>query len=171
MFAQQDLATQLVAALKKDIPAHYLPPAEGAQPATQMVLPASICKGTRGYIEKIVSQINGCYEKGWYDGCAVMMRRLLETLIIEVFEHYRLDKKIKNSSGDFFYLSDLVSAVLNEPSWNLGRNTKKSLPKLKTIGDFSAHSRRFMAHRQDIETLISDFRVVVQELVFLANLK
>lgn len=58
-----------------------------------------------------------------------------------------------------------------ETTWNLGRNTKRALPKLKSIGDQSAHSRRYVAHREDLEPLIADFRVVCQELLFLSKLK
>jgi len=50
------------------------------------VLPRELFDGTRGYIEKVVSQINGSYDHGWYDCCAVMCRRLAETLIIEGYE-------------------------------------------------------------------------------------
>jgi hypothetical protein len=136
-----------------------------------MVLPHSLVKGTRGYIERIAYQINGCYEYGWYDACAVMMRRMMETLIIEVFEHHKIAAQIKNSSGDFFYLSDLISATISQTSWNLGRNTKQALPRMKTLGDQSAHSRRFVAHREDVDKMQEDFRIVVQELLFLAKLK
>ena len=157
--------------LKNELPKDYLPPAEGTNALTEMVIANSFFKNTRGYIEKVVNQINGCYEKGWFDSCAVMMRRLLETLIIEVFESYKIDSKIKNGNGDFLYLSDLVSALQSETSWNLGRNTKKVLPALKAIGDYSAHSRRYVAHRKDIDDVKNDFRLVTQELVFLAKLK
>ena len=50
------------------------------------LFPFDIVKGTRGYVERIVKQVNGCYGKGWYDACAVMSRRLLEVLIIDSFE-------------------------------------------------------------------------------------
>ena len=100
-----------------------------------------------------------------------MIRRLVETLIIESFEHYGIANKIKNSNGDFFYLRDLINITLAETSWNLGRNTKKALPKLKDIGDKSAHSRRFNAHRRDVNKIIAELRVVTQELIYLAGLK
>jgi hypothetical protein len=136
-----------------------------------MVLAHSHVRKTRGYIERINYQINGCYEHGWYDGCAVMMRRLLETLIIEVFETHKVAAEIKNGNGDFFMLSDLVSVLLTSKHWNLGRKTRQALPKLKSLGDSSAHSRRFVAHRDDIDKVQQEFRIVVQELVFLAGLK
>ena len=127
--------------------------------------------GTRGYIEKVVFQINGCYENGWFDACAVMMRRLLETLIIESFEAHGIAANAKNPSGDFHMLGGLIKRALSESAWNLGRNSRRALPKLKAIGDQSAHSRRYNAHREDIDKLVVDFRIVCQELLYLATLK
>lgn len=122
-------------------------------------------------LERITHQINGTYSNGWYDSCAVMIRRLLETLIIETFESHHIAHVIKNQAGDFLYLSNLISTALSEPTWNLTRNAKQALPKLKDIGDKSAHSRRYNAVRNDIDKLNSEIRVVVQEFVYLAGLK
>ena len=78
------------------------PPEEGLRAASQRVIPMSIVRATRGYIERIANQANGAYDNGWYDACAVMIRRLLETLIIEAFEHEQIADKIKNSAGGLF---------------------------------------------------------------------
>jgi len=158
-------------AIQADALAELGPPEEGLLAASQQVIPSSVVRKTRPYIEKIVNQINGTYDRGWYDASAVMIRRLIETLIIETFEFHNISANIKNSAGDFLYLRDLIGLMLNETVWNLSRNCKKALPKLKDIGDKSAHSRRFLAHRGDIDPLRDDIRLVVQELVFLANLK
>ncbi len=157
--------------INADVSKELAPPEEGLRSSTQVVIPMSVVRGTRGYIERVSNQINGSYENGWYDGCAVMLRRLLETLIIEAFEHHSIAGKIKNSSGDFFYLKDLIENCLKETSWNLSRNCKQAMPKLKDIGDKSAHSRRYNANRGDIDPLLIDIRLVVQELVYLAALK
>lgn len=149
----------------------WVPPPEGGTSQSDMVLISSLTKGTRGYIERIVNQINGTYEHGWYDASSVMIRRLIETLIIEAFEHYKIDSQIKNSGGEFFFLNDLVTCTLDCTQWNLTRNAKKALPKLKDIGDKSAHSRRFIAQRGDIDKIVPDLRVAAQELIYLANLK
>ncbi len=74
-------------------------------------------------------------------------------------------------STSHFYLKDLISALAAEKSWNLRKNSKAALLKLKDVGDMCAHSRRFIAQRQDIDKLISNFRIIVQELVALAQLK
>jgi hypothetical protein len=118
-----------------------------------------------------VSQINGCYASGWYDACAVMIRRLVETLVIETFESHKMESKIMNPTGDYLHLGGLVTNALNEPKWNLSRNAKRALPRLKDVGDLSAHNRRFTAQREDIEKVIPDLRVVAQEFIFLARLK
>lgn len=160
-----------VRALSADLRGHSPPPEETAPSYEQPVVILSLVSGTRGYLESLVHQINGTYEHGWYDACAVMIRRMTETLIIEAFESHKLEAKIKNKDGDFLYLGDLINAALSEESWNLGRNAKKSLKALKDIGDKSAHSRRFIAHRRDVDNIMNDLRVVVQELVYLARLK
>jgi hypothetical protein len=158
-------------AIQADIRSQLRPPQEGFLSETQQVLPFSIVRGTRGYIERVVNQINGCYENGWYDACAVMVRRVLETLIVESFEKHGIAAKINNVQGDFLYLRDLIDVCLREPSWNLTRNCKQAMPRLKDIGDKSAHSRRYIVHRGDIDPLLSDIRLVMQELVYLAGLK
>lgn len=165
-------ALALAKDIQRDAPINYVPPSEGTKPRNQHVLPHAMVSGTRGYIEKVVFQINGSYENGWFDSCAVMMRRLVETLIIECFETDGIDDKIKNSAtGEFFHMRDLISAMLSEASWNLGRDTKKTLPKLKELGDRSAHNRRYNAHREDVDKVVADFRLVCQELLYLARLK
>ena len=157
-------------AIQDDINQFWLPPSAGLPSRQELVLAKSLFKGTRKYIEIVVNEINSTYENGCYDACAVMIRRLVETLIIEAFEYHKISDKIKRPTGDFPYLSDLIIHVLNETSWNLTRNAKQALPRLKSIGDLSAHSRRYNAHRQDIDKFILDLRIVVQELLNLANL-
>jgi hypothetical protein len=158
-------------AINLDVRRELGPPEEGLRSGTQLVVPLSVLRNTRGYLEKVANQANGCYENGWYDACAVMVRRLIETLIIESFEKHSIAHKIKNTHGDFFYLRDLISSCVAEPAWNLSRNCKQALPKLKDVGDKSAHSRRYIAQRGDLDPLLADIRLVVQELVYLAGLK
>lgn len=148
-----------------------LHPSETKEPTNQPVLPHSLFRNTRGYIEKVVFQINLCYEKTCYDACAVMIRRLVEVLIIECFENKTISSKIKNTNGDYLFLDDLISATLRESLWTLGRNTKAGLYKLKRIGDQSAHSRRYNARREYIDDIIIELRTVSEELLYIASLK
>lgn len=69
--------------------------------ASDAVLPHELFKGTRGYLEAVVRQINASYDHGLYDCCAVMCRRLLETLLIEVYEAAGRAAEIKGPDGHF----------------------------------------------------------------------
>ncbi len=69
------------------------------------------------------------------------------------------------------YLSDLIRKALDERTWNLGRSTKRGLGHLKTIGDQSAHSRRYNARREYIDEVIIDVRTVSEELLYLSALR
>jgi len=164
-------AIALAAELQRSASDVLKPPSEIAPSRDEPVIYMAMVRGTRGYIVKVADQINGTYSKGWYDACAVMLRRLLETLIIECFETHKIDGRIKDTNGNYLFLRDLVDATLRESSWTLGRNVRAILPKLKDIGDKSAHSRRYNAHREDIDKLSKDIRDTVQELVALARLK
>ena len=120
------------------------------------------------YIQRIAHEANGCYERGWYDACAVMLRRLIESLIIECYEGRSLDLSIKTSDGTFMALGELIMKCINEKSWTLSRTTRNYLPKLKELGDISAHSRRFLAGRSDIDRVAAALRICVQELCYIA---
>jgi hypothetical protein len=148
------------------------PPSAITPSPDQPVLPFALFKKcNRSYIERVVHQINRTYSDTSYDACAVMIRRLVETLIIEVFEHDQIDSKIKDANGDFKHLKELIESTLAEASrWNLTRNCKSGLRNLKTVGDLSAHSRRYNSHREDIDKLMPELRVVVQELLSLAGM-
>ena len=169
----KDLAKQSLAAAKiiqAEASQAWLPPQEGMKAHGAVVVPPSIVKNTRPYIERIANQVNGAYENGWYDACAVMLRRLIETLIIECFESRGISDRVKGANGDFLPMSDLVTKMLAETSWNLSRTTKLVLPKLKDLGHLSAHSRFYIACRDDMDKVQRDVRVVVQELIMHSGL-
>lgn len=148
------------------------PPAEGMVAPAYAVIPAILFRNTRrNYLVKVVNQANGAYAHGWYDACAVMLRRLIETLIIEAFEHHKITSTIQNGNGDFLYLRDLIDKTIAEKTWNLSRNAKNALPRLKEVGDKSAHSRRFHALRSDIDRVALDLRSVSEELLSIAALR
>jgi hypothetical protein len=163
-------ALALARSLEASAPDELLPASETSPPRLQPVIPHSLFRETRGYLEKIVFQINATYEVTSYDACAVMIRRLIEVLIIECFEAKGISNKIQNAAGEFLYLQDLIAATLAEP-WNLGRNTKGGLARLKTIGDQSAHSRRYNARREYIDEVIIDLRTVAEELLYVAGIR
>lgn len=122
----------------------------------------------KDYIKKVVIQINASYDRGLYDCCAVMIRRLLETLIIESYENLGRAKELKDSNGHFVNLSGLISFLDNDSDINVARNTMKGLKGFKKIADSSAHNRRHNASQKDIDDKIGDIQLAVKELLVLA---
>lgn len=141
------------------------PPLEGAKPRTARVIDPALVADTRGYLEKVADQINGTYEHGWYDACAVMLRRFVETLIIETFIAKNIDSRIKDANGDFVSLRDLIDKARTDSDLNLSRNTKSVLLRLKKLGDLSAHNRRFIAKRSYFDELFEDLHLDMQTLI------
>lgn len=133
------------------------------------LLPLDIFKNTRGYIEKVASQAMICYDYGQFDASLVMIRKLLETLIIEAFEKYQISSEIKDNDGYFYMLGQLIDHYLSCDKWNLGRTTKQYLPEIKKLGDTSAHNRRFIAKKADIDKYKNELRVIIEELLHIIN--
>lgn len=147
----------------------YQPPREGKIPRTDQVVEFSLVQGTRGYIEKIVIQINGSYENGWYDACAVMLRKLAETLIIEAYEAKGIEARIKTNQQEYVTFENMINRAAGD--LNLNRDMERILRELKQLGDRSAHNRRFYARRANIERLLLDIQTMVQELTSIAGFK
>ena len=134
-------------------------------------LPQAVWNKTRGYIEKVCIQLNGCYRYGFYDGAAVMVRRLVETLIIEAYEYLNRPEDIRDSNGNYCMLGDLVGIAFGPKGLNLGREAKTALQDIKKLGDRSAHNRRFNAVKPDLDLIRSGVRVSSEELINIAALR
>ncbi len=165
-------ALSLARAMQTEIDELWLPPVEVRPSRKEAVIPSVLFKNSnRNYLLMVVHQVNTTYEHACYDACAVMVRRLLESLIIETFEAKGISAEIKGVDDNFFYLSQIIDKVEAHKEWNLSRNAKQALKKLKSVGDVSAHNRRYVASRHDIEELIQAIRIVVQEFLALSNLR
>jgi hypothetical protein len=100
-----------------------------------------------------------------------MIRKFVEILIIEVYEKHKKAADIKDKNGDFLMLRDLITITMADSAWNLSRETKRVLPEVKSLGDRSAHNRRYIAKQADVDKVIPSLRVLADDLLHLANLK
>lgn len=147
---------------------------EGVQPAMDHntgYLPEPIWKGKRGYVDAVCRELNGCYRGAYYNAAAVMLRRLLETLVIEAYEHLKRESEIKDGGGNYYMLADLVDRACGENNHagiNLGRDAKKALKDARNVGNWSAHARRYLAKGPDLNELRPGVRLLAQELIHIA---
>ena len=136
---------------------------------TDGILPLDILDTAPYYIQRVAKQMNQCYECRLYDATLVMMRKLVETLIIECFERYSKDATIKDNVGQFYYLSDLIPKFVASDKWNVSRNLETNVRKVKKYGDLSAHNRRFLAKKSDMEEFKFELRQTVQEIILIID--
>lgn len=133
------------------------------------LFPLNIFENTRGYLVEFANEASCCYDYGLYNSCFFMLRKLLETLVIELFESRKLEAQIKNGSGGYFFLSDLITKMAGEKSWHLTKIVKEDILKIKKLADSSVHSKRFSAKKTDIDNLKTEIRIILQELVNLID--
>jgi hypothetical protein len=131
-----------------------------------------IVAGTRSYIERIAAQANSCYQQGWYDACAVMIRRLVEQLLIDCYEQHGMASKIQDADNRYYGLDHLIDSFLTE-SWHIPQHMRKYLPQLKDlkeIGDSAAHGRNITT-KATLDRLSKAIFHTFQGLVHIAGFK
>ena len=134
-------------------------------PTTDELLDLTILESAPYYLKSIAKQMAQCYECNLYDATLVLMRKLVETLIIECFERFGIEDNIKDNNGNFLFLSDLIPRYLASNKWNSSMNIGKSIKEVKKYGDLSAHNRRFQAKKSDIVSFKFELRQTIQEII------
>ena len=68
--------------------------------------------GKRGYLTKLIEQINHCYRNNCFDACAVCMRRVFEISLILAYENLGIQNEIKKD-GEYIMLERIVANAIN----------------------------------------------------------
>lgn len=157
-----------ISKLESDIPEIYQKTEEIVSDDT--IIPESLYLETRGFIESLSKQINASYDENIFDGCAVLMRRLLEILLILSYEKMGIEAQIKNGDGSYKMLSGIASNAKNNTVLNLSRNSKDSLESFRLVGNFSAHKIYYNAKRRDISGISQEYRATIEELLYKSGL-
>jgi hypothetical protein len=125
---------------------------------------------TRKYLLSLIEQINGSYQFGFFDSCAAMSRRLMETLLIEAFEHAGKGDKIKTGDGQYVGLADIISRARSNQHIRLQRGSADTMEEIKVLGDTAAHSRMYITKQSDLDHVRFKYRKVIAELAHLAGI-
>ncbi|MFN0118587.1 MAG: DUF4145 domain-containing protein [Elusimicrobiota bacterium] len=134
------------------------------------ILPDSLISPTRGYIENLSKQINASYNNNIYDGCAVLMRRLLEILLIHSYEEQNRLTDI--SEGDSYKnLAYIINYTISNKPFRLSKEVFETLDDFRNIGNFSAHKIQYNSKRKDIDNVRLRYRLTVEELLYVSKIK
>lgn len=134
------------------------------------ILPNELIKNTRGYIENLGKQINGCYNNNLFDGCAVLMRRLLEILLIHSYEAVGKESLIMENDG-YRNLSYIINYLLSNKPIKLTKESSEVIDEFRQVGNFSAHRIQYNAKRKDIDNLKLKYRMTIEELLYQSKIK
>lgn len=139
-------------------------------PVPDKFLPGSISLGGRKHLDALRREINGSFESGFYNSCAVMCRRLMECLLIEAFDVSGHKAAITGADGNLVGLNEILAKAKSGVHVKMSRNSPRVADRVKDSGDAAAHSRHYVTSKRDIEDLNPGFRQLVSELANLANL-
>jgi len=134
------------------------------------VLPKAMIPSSRTPWVKLCEEANGCYSVGYYDGAAVLYRRIVEALLIELYVSAGRESDIKNGPN-YFMLDPLITYFERDAAWaNRSRNLIPDLKAIKGVGDMAAHHRFHITQKADIDGVAISLRRAVSELAHLAGL-
>ena len=134
------------------------------------ILPDILFHSTRGYIESLSKQINATYNHNIFDGCAVLMRRLLEILLIHSYEAAGLISQITDNGG-VRNLSFIINHTCSNKPFALSKDSLDVLDNFRQLGNFSAHRIQYNAKRRDINNIRLQYRMTIEELLYASKLR
>ena len=139
--------------------------------ADDTVLPEALYLNTRGYLSSVSKQINACFQYHLYDGCAMLMRRLIEMLIILVYKHDKREAEIQDPNGGYQALSYLINYSLSKSVLKLSKDSEGTLDEFRQLGNYSAHGLEYNCRKGDIEKVRIKFRACIEELLYRSGVK
>lgn len=134
--------------------------------ANPVLIPDGIFDGPPTYIARLVQQINASFEQNIFDGCAVLMRRLLEILLIQSYVKIGIDNEIRGPNDAFMLLEGISNNAKTNSTLSLSRSSKVNLDAFRTLGNFAAHRIEYSTRKFDIEKVAHEYRATVEELAY-----
>lgn len=126
--------------------------------------------GYRGYLDRLIQQINHSYANNCYDAAAVLLRRLFEVLLVLSYQKLGIDSEIRDASGNgYIMLEGIVRNAKANRTLNLSR-IKNEFDTFRMVGNFSAHNITYTAGKKDIDDIKLNYRVMLEELYNKAGL-
>lgn len=135
--------------------------------ASSEYIPSDIVDRMPYYIVRLVPQINGAYEHEWYEAAAMVLRRLVETLIIELYSRRGWTIEVQDpATKEFLLLKALIDKINGDPRLHMQRRTIDGLNKVKELGDTAAHDFKIRIRKSDLDGIQSSVRLTVERLIF-----
>lgn len=136
------------------------------------ILPDAIIEDLPSNIINICQQINASYENNLFDCTAVLMRRLLESLLVITFQNANLEDEITDKSGKYHLnLDGIIKKAQQNQTLGLSSNTKNDMMLFKDLGNYSAHKIWYNCTQGDIKPNALKYRAIIEELLYKSGIK
>lgn len=142
-------------------------PRAKAPKQTDEYLQAEILEKMPEYITRLLPQLNGTYDYEWYEGSAMLLRRLMETLVIELYTRRGWTQDVQDpATNEFLMLKALIDQLNGDARLHIQRRIIDGLNKVKEIGDTAAHDFKIRIRKTDLDRIQSAVRLTCERLVF-----
>ena len=134
------------------------------------VLPDALFSSLPSNVQSLCKQINASYENNLFDCTAVIMRRLLKSLLVLSYQKAGIESDIMN--GNYHVTLDkIIKNAEQNVTLALSSNTKKDMALFKDLGNFSAHKIWYNCTQGDIKPHVLKYRAIIEELMYKSGLK
>jgi hypothetical protein len=97
----------------------------------------------------------------------MVLRRLMETLIIELYTRRGWKQDVQDpDTNEFFMLKALIDKLNCDRRLHIQRRTVEGLNKGKELGDTAAHDCKIRIIKSDLDRIQSGVRLTCERLVF-----
>lgn len=134
------------------------------------ILPDALFNSLPANVQSICKQINASYENNLFDCTAVIMRRLLESLLVLSYQKEGIENEITNGNHHVT-LDKIIKNAEQNAVLKLSSNTKKDMPLFKDLGNYSAHKIWYNCTQGDIKPHVLKYRAIIEELMYKSGLK
>lgn len=134
------------------------------------ILPQSLYENSRQFIISLAKQINASYENNISDGCAVLMRRLLEISLILAYQNLGIEIEIQNPDKSYKMLDGIINNAVTNGKLALSKDSKTVLQDFKELGNFSAHKIYYNCRKSEIDIVSRKYRATIEELFYKSGL-
>lgn len=142
---------------------------ENIESSSELIDEIKFC-GKRGYLDRLIKQINHTYSHNCFDACAVLMRRLFEILLVLTYQNAGIEDAISNPDRTHLMLEAIVKDAVQNKALGIPARISKNFDAFREVGNNSAHSITYTAGQKDITDIQRDYRVMMEDLYNRAGL-
>lgn len=116
-------------------------------------------------LKLLAQEINGCYRNQWFDACAILCRRITESLIVRTFCAAGHEEQIFHAKNGWSSLGTLTGLTRSRKYIQVSPDTLAFLSQVKKLGNKAAHHPFDRVEKAEIDSLRASLSETIRELL------